>query len=1479
MLILAQPHERAVLANLLSSIFPSSSHEVRILTPGGFAHYAASLRGASRALPAFGSRADSVRVGARASLGASLHRLGLGVFCPPNAPEKYVEPLARLFNDLQWSGVRGADFSSWAAAEGVADEEHALLAAAYSAWLHEPSARALMPHLLDVVEAPGGTRDAARAQAHDETQLVLVSDADVMGGGVAQLLCALYGSRAEQEETRTVLFGGSDSSVRAGAVVGGAAGDSAVGVGGSLPNVLAPGVIEFFVDVGSDAAACSRGSLRHHLRAAVKAEREREGRRQEAVIGERLFSWQFNEVDHVSSFSSPAIADAVRVLRSGALAAPATAAAAWRRRAKEEKVGAAVGGAAAEDAESSGSAGSSPPDSRRAGSPPGSLVACLDGLPDVVYTQVRDGAGPAASQFDAVRAAQSAGAVEVAGVRAGGDARYVAVKIAEEAVRTAPAGGATIGVVVRAQADVQHVANLLAETLKDARIVTLTRTEIALIPEVRWTLAALAVIARPTDAMNWYALGSSPLYGLPVTTLGAWARAAARDVTQGGLFTFLVEAAALAPKAAAASPSDADTVSFNRNAAPALGDAESLHDKEVGVNEGGAFPSSRSAVVSSIEAEASLESSDSVAPGNNGVSTDAPGDSGNAQETLHTGGDLDDPSKFVGLSSAGPFQTLRAPPSPSPPRDSIVGGVLIPPSVALAAARLVHDTRALLRSYLSSRSVAAALTAWVNASGLAHSLDSAATPAHALAGAGVAALLNAAATLESSGTEGGGAAMRAEGRALADEWGSPTVSSIVRARGSLQPLEGLPFVFDALSTLVYKGRIAVRTEPAPTHHYFGGVDEGGDAADADMALSLHTTAGSRVSNGSADESAVASASVSDILASQACAQVLAGLDDTACVSAATGGSEEKGGGGGGIVVPLQHLRPPPSGGSVVVVLTANAALGGTFDTLVVVNVSATAWPGAFTDSVLPYPTGVFKWGAPHASDRVQHAAVRRDDFADLLARARDRVVLIAPAVTADAPVLSRGRSRFIDEIFPPPPVHLSADFDKGVGGAGGGNAGVPEPQRTASPSVTAAALPRLSYSSVSDYEWCPKRYHLSRVAALPTPPSVHLFYGSALHAAAALAGEAIGRALVGAAEDATRRADKVPAVDVAATALAALLADQHLRAAALDALPSDDALADAMHAAYRAAWLKDDKRSWSAGALGSAGGGDDAALPLALRATVTGDGLLIDAAAKLGLPLPQIVALDTGAREACVRFASDELGRARSWLLSADPFDAPHPVNAGVAPAAPFVPALVERFFECTVSSFGGGPRVRVAGVIDRVDVVASRTRGAPPHLLVREFKSSQHWKRQRTAKAPSALKAMMRGSIQADLYAIALASMKSDEKWATPFSSPTVAAATLTALKKGGAEGSASPAAAVALVNFEGIEDGAVESCVPTQRDMALAGARVARTAAAIANGVFAPTPSPVKCTYCAFDKVCEDAWEGKRPAAKMISVREAAL
>lgn len=453
------------------------------------------------------------------------------------------------------------------------------------------------------------------------------------------------------------------------------------------------------------------------------------------------------------------------------------------------------------------------------------------------------------------------------------------------------------------------------------------------------------------------------------------------------------------------------------------------------------------------------------------------------------------------------------------------------------------------------------------------------------------------------------------------------------------------------------------------------------------------------------------------------------------------------------------------------------------------------------------------------------------------------------------------------------------------------NAVVPT-QQAAAPSKPLT----LSVSRLGDYMWCPQRYFLGRNVSLKGAPTAAVLYGRALHSGVEAGGAAVQAWLLqfaaGTADaesgiphsaasadlrELAASADAaVPAVDAGLAASAALPASAAAAAAAMlpnhqwqslagavaiarrlqacDAsaarlaatmlarLPSPQALASLMQAAYDGDWTGTAQRraypfgrapdpsaaaagSGSGAAAAAGAGGADASLEEA------------EAPAALLVPGPQAVELRRAAAAAFTRFATAELqelatalqavvvvdGRSAASAAAAADASAPPASTANAQPVLLRLPAMVEAPFSwwrrvgsagsaavdpSAPASASGADWLRLIGIVDRVDIVlplrlqpaaaagaaASGPAGAdgqlpPLQLLIREFKSGSQWKgnlkggaaASSAASSASASASMAMTSarhLQLELYADALRSALAAVAGSASDSGSTLAAA-----------------------------------------------------------------------------------------------------
>ena len=655
----------------------------------------------------------------------------------------------------------------------------------------------------------------------------------------------------------------------------------------------------------------------------------------------------------------------------------------------------------------------------------------------------------------------------------------------------------------------------------------------------------------------------------------------------------------------------------------------------------------------------------------------------------------------------------------------------------------------------------------------------------------------------------------------------------------------------------------------------------------------------------------------------------------------------------------------------VVITTERRALSHQYDVLVLPWASDSSMPGSFYKPPLPLPEPLFDAarllpelavgdGAsgevaapatatahpPHPRTASEHVDWARHRLRLLMTQARRGVLFVCPVRSPSAPASSLRRSRFVTELFGPPPAlaalsppppSVCVPSPPAAAAGSAPTAPLPSPpgstdaavaaQPPASPSprdATGSApgepaalleLAPMSFTAISEYEWCPHRYYLRRVARLPqpVPAPAALLYGRALHEAAAVCGRATMAAVAaawaecplppgndGAAAPALSRPDGQLGLTGAALALDRLRTDGAFRAALLRSLPAGASLEADMAAAYDRAWRGED-----AGAASTRGPppppvgvtNDHAHVPPWQAAELRGEAVRAIAAfqrRERTALLAALDALDAGGARCGSGCAGGAAVVAVAVAAVAPAVAAPEAAAAAVAtsPAAPLLPpaaplalpALVEQRFDLPLHAVG----VMLTGVIDRVDVCVGSRLAAPeaaaaaagdareaalpspppaaPALVatVREFKTSMQW------RDPGHLRRQGADSKQLSLYALALRRLAHGEVAEAAAGRrhlpPPVAAVLATTVDE----------AAPARVALESIELQAECHVVAVGRKQAAELLAVlAQRRASIRAGDFAPAPSLVACDVCAYRSVCAHAHGTRRSSATPAAVR----
>jgi hypothetical protein len=190
---------------------------------------------------------------------------------------------------------------------------------------------------------------------------------------------------------------------------------------------------------------------------------------------------------------------------------------------------------------------------------------------------------------------------------------------------------------------------------------------------------------------------------------------------------------------------------------------------------------------------------------------------------------------------------------------------------------------------------------------------------------------------------------------------------------------------------------------------------------------------------------------------------------------------------------------------------------------------------------------------PTAYDKDSHERISRLNFFKAVSCARNGVIFYCPGrPTQDAVSSRQARTKWLDLIFGPPPrlstspstpstTPLTSSLD--THGSTGLTVSIgtseipvfvsspPSPLNNVSSDVNPSSLSSsssstslsgvispdkplsLSFSSISDYEWCPQKYKLRKIDKLLPLPASNLEYGKALHASVAACAEIIAKPL------------------------------------------------------------------------------------------------------------------------------------------------------------------------------------------------------------------------------------------------------------------------------------------------------------------------------------------------------------------------------
>lgn len=824
-----------------------------------------------------------------------------------------------------------------------------------------------------------------------------------------------------------------------------------------------------------------------------------------------------------------------------------------------------------------------------------------------------------------------------------------------------------------------------------------------------------------------------------------------------------------------------------------------------------------------------------------------------------------------------------------------------PPASPRAAAfrRLLDDLDDLAASYNRTRSAASTLARFARRSGLAGALSDASSSREEAASSALAALLQLCGEVEAAsggGQDGPGSSSRAgTRRAASSRGGGRSASKIYQgsspagaeAAGDELADSGLPFLFSTLQSAVLEEGVMVRQEPQQQGLATGLAGAGAESApvavvsrDEDEQLAGEWEVAPLMASPPASAGGREPSSASQ---SARCADAL----DAVTALAVSNALERSLDGDGGAQLGFgdfkrassmlaQAAGVPPGGVQVTVVITTEwRALSHQYDVLMHPWASDSTLPGPVSKPALPLPEPLFAASRqlaefasppeaggdplflPHPRSAAEHEEWARARVRTLMTNARLGVLFVAPSRNISAPASSSRRSRFLNELFGPAPMMMARapqlPWDRPVNETLEqlteveplvANSSIlsasQNPPLSPQPVPAPSALLPMSFTSLSEYEWCPHRYFLSRVAKVPQPQPVPaaLLYGRALHEAVATFAFDVQRA----AAIAVLGHDDTPPSIASGVRLAVGLATRaDAREAFRCALASPEVARQRMLGAYDAAWAGfDPQRTGSA----TQQPGQQSGSP---RGHSTDH---------LRVPEWQAAELRAEAAKAVDAFYEAETTALAKALAAFDSGGAPVGPD-GLRPCLS-LPALVERRFSFPVEH----ARIQLTGVLDRVDVLldcppappAGPQMGSqlpavphtPPRVLVREFKTSMQW------RDPGHLGRRGGDSKQLSLYAMALRRLAADE---------------LAGLDGGSAEASvlatlAHDEALPVAVSLESVETGEKHAVSVGRKQAQALLATLASRRAAIEGGEFTAKVSPITCSICPFHTVCQHAF-----------------
>lgn len=672
-----------------------------------------------------------------------------------------------------------------------------------------------------------------------------------------------------------------------------------------------------------------------------------------------------------------------------------------------------------------------------------------------------------------------------------------------------------------------------------------------------------------------------------------------------------------------------------------------------------------------------------------------------------------------------------------------------------------------------------------------------------------------------------------------------------------------------------------------------------------------------------------------------------------------------------IVIPLQSLKGSTTR-PFVVVTTFHRGIEHNYDVIIFPNCTNTSYPGRYLSDNLPLPVSLFTGTIgvptvpyttvsndatptststsspiatkstrplenvssasdmieydvsspailPYPNDRLEFEALSRAQLLRAMARAREGILFFCPGVpTAESGVSTRtSRSKWLDYIFGSPPLKRTRK-SKSTTVNEEETEELPEQTNVILPSNTLVSstnktmmsvLPSLSFSSLSDYDWCPWKFKLRKIDKLVPLPAANVEYGKALHASVAAVAELVYRPLYSYLEeqgifndyglDTRNNASELSSTDIAQISLQRAIialdfgqrnsnATNDLKKQIISKLPTMDYCTSVMLSAYKDSWVPTSTETGSSVNTNDKGRSNTAWCAAYPSQSNLSKGIINGSLAKdqtyirnavdtLLLDAEEIRAYEPFALEAIHNFALRELTEIRSLLTDNGKSYGNRLGSGNVS-----VLALVEQHFQLSIpipipipnpssptslnnydeKMLGNGVTdnhntnnsnlVHLSGYIDRIDVQC-----LPPENSGQYRDGSNSYEtnireyksgQQWKRNTSMALRDKLR-TLQPDIYGMAVKNM---------ITNTSVSSANRSRIP---------PLNPIVQVSVESIETGNAESRIIDTTAIQKAHEQILTLAERIRLQEFKPKPSEIACKYCGFSNTCHSAY-GRRPS-----------